>query len=71
MCAATTLVCTVSMSTALWSIGPCGVGQSLTFHLIASAFGRNHTWVDMHMYFTDDEMRKHAGQSGVPVQTGV
>ena len=43
---------------AFWSTGPGGVGQSLTSHLIAAAFGNRHAWVDMRIYFMDDDMRK-------------
>lgn len=50
---------------AFWSTGPGGVGQSLTSHLIAAAFQKLHAWVDMRIYFTDDEMR-HRGEQTPP-----
>ena len=37
----------LNVDRAFWSTGPGGVGQSLTSHLLASAFGRYHAWVDM------------------------
>lgn len=53
---------------AFWSRGPGGVGQSLTSHLIAAAFQKLHAWVDMRIYFTDDEMR-HQGTNSLPPGT--
>jgi hypothetical protein len=48
----------MNVDRAFWSTGPGGVGQSLTSHLMASAFGRYHAFVDMNIYFSDDELRK-------------
>ena len=45
---------------AFWSRGPGGVGQSLMSHLLATALGNLHRWVDMQVYFSDDEMRKQS-----------
>lgn len=45
---------------AFWSTGPGAVGQSLASHLIATAFGKNHAWVDMNVYYDQHEMRKQA-----------
>ena len=50
----------MNVDRAFWSTGPGGVGQSLTSHLMASAFGRYHAFVDMNIYFSDDEMRKQS-----------
>ena len=42
---------------AFWTLGQGGVGQSLLSHLIATLFGDNHCFLDMNMYYTDDELR--------------
>ena len=56
---------------AFWSNGPGGVGQSLVSHLIDTTFGESHRWVDMNVYFSDDEMRKQSEQlAGALVVTG-
>ena len=47
-----------NLDRAFWTIGSGGVGQSLFSHLIAAVFGDNHAFVDLNMYFTDDELRK-------------
>ena len=47
---------------AFWSTVPGGVGKSLTSHLIASAFGRNHAWIVRNINLKDDEVRKQAEQ---------
>ena len=43
---------------AFWTLGQGGVGQSLLSHLVATVFGDNHCFLDMNMYYTDDELRK-------------
>ena len=44
---------------AFWTLGAGGVGQSLSTHLIAGSVGRhNHHFVDLNVYYTDDELRK-------------
>ena len=59
------------MDRAFWTSGPGGVGQSLTSHLITSAFADLHRWVDMGENFDDHEMRKQAAvQVGALVVTG-
>jgi len=60
---------------AFWTKGPGGVGQSLNSHLIAAMFGRSHEFLDMNVYYSDDELRKqcdtlvtariHTGQEAV------
>lgn len=45
---------------AFWTIGPGGVGQSLESHRIAALFGPLHTFLDLNIYYTDDEMRTGA-----------
>ena len=43
----------------------------MTSHLIATACGKYHAWVDMGIYFSDDEMRKQAELLlNAPVTTG-
>lgn len=37
-----------------------GVGQSLESHRIAALFGPLHTFLDLNIYYTDDEMRTNA-----------
>ena len=56
---------------AFWTLGGGGVGQSLLSHLIATVFGDNHSFIDMNLYFTDDEMRKQGELlAGKAVVTG-
>ena len=56
---------------AFWTLGGGGVGQSLLSHLIATVFGENHSFIDMNLYFTDDEMRKQGELlAGKAVVTG-
>ena len=56
---------------AFWTLGAGGVGQSLLSHLIATVFGRSHAFVDMNLYFTDDELRKQGELlAGKAVVTG-
>ena len=43
---------------AFWTLGQGGVGQSLLSHLVSSVFAENHAFLDMNMYYTDDELRK-------------
>ena len=50
----------VNIDRAFWTVGPGGVGQSLNTHLIANMFGSNHGFVDMQVYYSDDELRKQA-----------
>ena len=45
---------------AFWTIGAGGVGQSILSHLIAAVFGSSHSFIDMNIYFSDDEFRKQA-----------
>ena len=40
-----------------WTKGPGGVGQSLNSHHIAALFGENHAFLDMNIYYSDDELR--------------
>ena len=42
---------------AFWTLGAGGVGQSLLSHLVATVFGDHHAFLDMNMYYTDDELR--------------
>jgi len=42
---------------AFWSKGPGGVGQSLNSHFLAALFGHNHAFLDMNIYYSDDELR--------------
>ena len=43
------------------TIGPGSVGQSLVSLLFADVFGDIHGFLDMNVFFTDDELRKQAG----------
>lgn len=55
--------------------GPGGVGQSLNSTLIAAMFGALHEFLDMNVYYSDDELRKqcdtlaaaliHTGQEAI------
>ena len=42
------------------TLGPSGVGQSLNTALIANVFGDMHGFVDMNVFYTEDELRKQA-----------
>ena len=42
------------------TLGPGGVGQSLNTALIANVFGDIHGFVDMNVFYTEDELRKQA-----------
>ena len=56
---------------AIWTVGPGGVGQSLLSHLIATTFGSLHSFLDLNIYFTEDEFRKQCeGLVGRLVVTG-
>ena len=51
----------MNIDRAFWTVGPGGVGQSLNTHLIANMFGSNHGFVDMQVFYSDDdELRKQA-----------
>ena len=64
-------LCGRNVERAFWTQGPGGVGQSLNTDLIANTFGSNHSFVNMNIYFTPDEFRKHAeGLIGECVVTG-
>ena len=43
---------------AWWSIGSGGVGQSLNSHHIAQLFQSYHCFLDMDIFFDDDELRE-------------
>ena len=45
---------------AFMTLGPGGVGQSLNTALIANVFGDMHGFVDMNVFYTEDELRKQA-----------
>ena len=56
---------------AFWSKGPGGVGQSLESHRIANLFGPLHAFLDMNIYYSDDELRKQCENiAGKGVVTG-
>jgi len=56
---------------AWWSVGKGGVGQSLNSHHIAALFGALHGFLDMNIYFSDDELRKQGDFiAGKKVVTG-
>ena len=38
-----------------------GVGQSLNTCLVANLFGHMHGFMDMNVFYTEDELRKQAG----------
>ena len=50
----------LNIDRAFMTVGPGGVGQSLNSALIANVFGEMHAFVDMNIFFTDDELRKQA-----------
>ena len=45
---------------AIMTLGPGGVGQSLDAALIANVFGDMHGFIDMNVFYTEDELRKQA-----------
>ena len=45
---------------AFMTLGPGGVGQSLNTALIVDVFGDMHGFVDMNVFYTEDELRKQA-----------
>ena len=45
---------------AFMTLGPGGVGQSLNTTLVANVFGDMHDFVDMNVFYTEDELRKQA-----------
>ena len=50
-----------SVDRATFQDGPGGVGQSLNTHRVAAALGpKNHSYLDMNIYYSDDELRKQA-----------
>ena len=53
------------------AVGPGGVGQSLNTCLIANLFGGSHGFMDMNVFYTEDELRKKADTfTGKVVITG-
>ena len=44
----------------LLRVGPGGVGQSLNACLIANLFGGMHDFMDMNVFYSEDELRKQA-----------
>ena len=65
----------LNVDRAFWTKGPGGVGQSLNSFLIAALFQSLHEFLDMNIYYSDDELRKqgdalhlaliHTGQENV------
>jgi hypothetical protein len=45
---------------AFWSQGPGGVGQSLESHRVAALFGPLHGFLDLNIYYDDNELRKQS-----------
>ena len=61
----------LNVDRAFWTMGSGGVGQSLWSHLLASTFKDNHAFLDMSIYFSDDELRKQCELiAGKAVVTG-
>ena len=50
----------VSIVRAFITVGPGGVGQSLNACLVANHFGGSHGFMDMSVFFSEDELRKQA-----------
>ena len=50
-----------NITRAFWTIGPGGVGQRMNSVLIANLFGELHAYMDMNIFFTQEELRKQAG----------
>ena len=50
----------VSIVRALITVGLGGVGQSLNTCLFANLFGGSHGFMDMNVFYTEDELRKQA-----------
>ena len=50
----------INIVRAFMTLGPGGVGQSLNTALIANVFGDMHGFVDMNVFYTEDELRKQA-----------
>ena len=56
---------------AFMTLDPGGVGQSLNTALVANVFGDMHGFVDMNVFYTEDELRKQADTfTGKVVITG-
>ena len=49
------------MDRAFWGIGAGGVGQSLQTAHLEAILGNYHSCLDMNIYYSDEEMRKQAG----------
>ena len=50
----------VSNVRALITMGPSGVGQSLNTCLVANLFGGSHGFMDMNVFYSEDELRMQA-----------
>ena len=50
----------ISAVRAFITLGLGGVGQSLNTALIENTFGHMHGFMDMHVFYTGDELRKQA-----------
>ena len=54
-----------------WTVGPGGVGQSLTSHHLDAMCPGLHGFIDTNVYYSDDELRKRAeGLVGKLITTG-
>ena len=60
----------VSIVRAFVTVGPSGVGQSLNTCLVANLFGGSHGFMDMNVFFSEDELRKQADTFTGKVNTG-
>ena len=49
-----------SIVRAFITVGPGGVGQSLNTCLIANLIGGSHGFMDLNVFFSEDELRKHS-----------
>ena len=50
----------ISLVRAFITVGLGGVGRSLNTCLIANLFGGSHGFMDMNVFYTEDELRKQA-----------
>lgn len=61
----------LNVDRAFWGIGSGGVGQSLFSALLAAILGPRHSYLDMSIYYSDEELRKQAERLvGCVVVTG-
>ena len=46
----------------VWTIGPGGVGQSLLTRALHTMLAGSHSYLDVQIFYSDDELRKQASE---------